>query len=125
MKPGTIWLPAETELPVRVERTIASEKRMLVVFWGIHRIGHYYWIPKDNTLDPPFCCEEVLSPPAQKMQPNSKKTRKSLTLIHMDNVRVHAARATQEKLDVFRFKCTPQPPYSLDITPSDFFFSVG
>jgi hypothetical protein len=39
----------------------------------------------------------------------------------MDNARVHMARTTQEKLDVSRFKRTPQPPYSLDITPSDFF----
>jgi hypothetical protein len=41
MKPGTIWLPADAELPVRVKRTIASSKRMLIVFWGIHGIAHY------------------------------------------------------------------------------------
>jgi hypothetical protein len=43
----------------------------------------------------------------------------------MDNARVHIARATQEKLDVSRFKRMPQPLYSPDIAPSDFFFSVG
>jgi hypothetical protein len=41
MKPGIIWLPADAELPIRVKRTIASENRMLVVFWGIHGIAHY------------------------------------------------------------------------------------
>jgi hypothetical protein len=35
MKPGTVWLPADAELPIHVKRTIASEKRMLMVFWGI------------------------------------------------------------------------------------------
>jgi hypothetical protein len=73
MKPGTIWLQADAELPVRVKRTIASEKRMLIVFWGIHGIAHYCWLPKDSTLDSLFFCEEVLSPLAQKMQPNSKR----------------------------------------------------
>jgi hypothetical protein len=58
------------------------------------------------------------------MQPNSKKTRKPLTLIHVDNGPVHMARATQEKLDVSRFKRSPQP-YSSDIAPSDSFFSIG
>jgi hypothetical protein len=48
-------------------------KRMLIVFWGIHRIAHDCWLPKDSILDSPFFCEEVLSPLAQKMQPNSKK----------------------------------------------------
>jgi hypothetical protein len=55
------------------------------------------------------------------MQPNSKENRKALTLIHRDNTRVHMARTTQEKLDLSRFKRTPQPPDSLDIAPSDFF----
>jgi hypothetical protein len=125
MKPETIWLPADAELPVRVKRTIASKKRMLIIFWRIHGIAHYCWLPKDNILDSPFFCEEVLSPLAEKMQPNSNKTRKLLTLIHMDNAGVHTARATQEKLDVSRFKRTPQPPYNPGIAPSDVFFSVG
>jgi hypothetical protein len=42
MKPGTIWLPADAELPVRVKRTITREKHMLIVFWEIHGIAHYY-----------------------------------------------------------------------------------
>jgi hypothetical protein len=68
----------------------------------------------------------VLSLLAQKVQP-IPKTRKPLTLIHMGNATVHTARRTREKLDVSRFKRTPQPSYSLDIdiAPSDFFFSVG
>jgi hypothetical protein len=53
------------------------------------------------------------------------KARKPLTLTHMDNARVYTARATQEKLDVSRAKCTSQPPDSEEIAPSDFFFSVG
>jgi hypothetical protein len=49
------------------------------------------------------------------------KTHKPLLLIHWDNARVHTARATQERLDVSRFKRTPQLPYSPGIAPSDFF----
>jgi hypothetical protein len=98
---------------------------MLIVVWGIHGIAHDCWLPKDCALDSPFFCEEVLSPLAQKMQTNSRKNRKLLTLIHMDNAKVHTARTTQEKLNVSRLKRTPQPPYGPDITPSDFFFSVS
>jgi transposase len=124
MKPGAIWLPADAELLVRVKKTTASEKRMPIVFWGIHGITHYCRLPKDSTLNSSFFCEEVLSPLAQKMQPNPKK-HKLLTLVHMDNARVHTASPTQEKLDVSRFKRTPQPPYGPDIAPSDFSLSVG
>jgi histone-lysine N-methyltransferase SETMAR len=125
MKPGTIWLPADAELPVRVKRTIASKKRMLIVFWGIHGITHCCRLPKDSTFDSPFFCEVVLSPTRSENPAKSRRTRKRLILIHMDNARVRAAKATQEKLIVSLFKRTPQPRYSPDIAPSDFFFSVG
>jgi hypothetical protein len=69
MKPGTIWLPDDAELPVRVKRTIANEKPMLIVFWGIHGIAHSCWLPKESTSDSSFFSEEVFSPLAQKMQP--------------------------------------------------------
>jgi hypothetical protein len=48
MKPGTIWLPADAELPVCVKRTIASEKLILIISWGIHGIAHYCWPHKDH-----------------------------------------------------------------------------
>jgi hypothetical protein len=75
MKPLTIWLPADAELPVGVKRTSASEKRMLIVFWGIHGIAHYCGLSKDRTLDSPFFCEEMQSPLAPKMQPNFKDSQ--------------------------------------------------
>jgi hypothetical protein len=67
MKPGTVWVPADPELPVRVKRTTASQKRVLIVFWGIHGVAHYFWHSKDSTLDSSFF-EELPSPLAQKMQ---------------------------------------------------------
>jgi hypothetical protein len=61
MKPGTIWLPDDSELPVRVKKGIASKKHMLTVFWGILGIAHCCWPPKDSTLDSPCFCESVES----------------------------------------------------------------
>jgi hypothetical protein len=60
MKPGTIWLPADAELPVHVKRTITGQKRMLIVFLGIHGIAHYCWLPKDSTLDSPSFVKKCL-----------------------------------------------------------------
>jgi hypothetical protein len=100
MRPRTVWLSAETELSVCAKRTIASGKRMLIVFWGVQGIVHCCWFLKDSTLDSTFFCEEILDPIAQKLQPNPKKTRKPLILIDMDNAAVHTVKVTQEKRDV-------------------------
>jgi hypothetical protein len=121
MKQGTIWLPADTELPVRVERTTANEKRILIAFWGIHgivtiagsqKIAHsiHHSFMKKCSVHSLRTCSQI-----------PKQTRKPFTLIHMDNTRVHIARTTQEKLDGSRVKRMLQPPYSPDIAPSYFF----
>jgi hypothetical protein len=48
---------------------------MLIIFWGIHGIAHYCWLPKDSTLNSLFSCEQMLRQFAQKMQPNSKNSQ--------------------------------------------------
>jgi hypothetical protein len=106
MKPSIVWLSAEAELPVRVKRTIASEKCMPMVFLGIQGITYDCWLPEDSILDSIFFCEGVFDPAAQKFQPNPMKNRNPFPLIHMD-ARVHTARVTQDKLDVSRLKRRP------------------
>jgi hypothetical protein len=79
MRSETIWLPADAELPVCVKRTIANENRLLIVFWEIHRIAHYCWLPKDSILDSPFFCEEVLSAESTRSDDADKFQRHSQT----------------------------------------------
>jgi hypothetical protein len=54
---------------------------MLIAFWGIHGIAHDYWLPKDNTLDSSFFCEEVLRPLAQ----NAAKFQKTSQTLGFDS----------------------------------------
>jgi hypothetical protein len=73
MKTGAVGLPADAELPVRAKRTIASEKCMLIVFWGIHGIAHYCWLPKDKILDSAFFVKKFLVPSLRKCSQIPKK----------------------------------------------------
>ena len=41
--------------------------------------------------------------------------------LHLDNSKVHNSILTSQKYNVLGFKRTPQPPYSPDIAPSDFY----
>jgi hypothetical protein len=124
MKPETIWLPADAKPAVRVKKDNCKRKAHADCLLGNSLDRTLLLTPKDSTPESPFFYKEVLGPLAQKMQPNSKK-RKPLNSIHTYNARVHTARESQEKLDVSRFKDTPQPSYSLHTAPSEFFFSVG
>jgi hypothetical protein len=59
----------------------------------------------------------------QKLQTNGSGGHKPWTLMHMDNARVHTAKVVSSVMPDLRLNKTPQPPYSPDICPSDFFLS--
>ena len=48
-------------------------------------------------------------------------SKTSKVRIHMDNAKPHNAKRTLEKLDELHFERLPQPPYSPDVSPNDFF----
>jgi hypothetical protein len=121
VKPGTIWLPANAEPSVRVKRTIASEKCILIIFWGIHWVHTLLLAPKREHSRFAILLRRSAQSARSENAAKFQKAHKLLTLIHMDNAKAHAVRATQDKLDVSRFKRMPQPLYSPDIAPSDFF----
>jgi histone-lysine N-methyltransferase SETMAR len=41
-------------------------------------------------------------------------------LLQHDNAQPHTARSTAATIQDMSFECLPHPPYSLDVTPSDF-----
>jgi transposase len=64
-----------------------------------------------NTLTP---LEEAIFP--QGRAPHQKRL-----VIHLDNYSVHTSQASAEWLEEQGMRRMPQPPYSLDLTPSDFY----
>jgi len=120
-QPGGVWLEADSPLPEVVRRTIDSEKHMLCVFWGIAGIAHHCWLPSGSSFDASFFAEEVLQPVADELDTTNKTRHQRLMLVHFDNAKPHTAKATTERMKQLRMKRTPQPPYSPDIAPSDFF----
>ena len=52
------------------------------------------------------------------------KVTKGVLFLH-DNVPAHRALATQKKLTYLGFQCLDHPPYSPDLTPSDYHLFPG
>jgi len=119
-KPKSVWLASDAALPVRVSQTIGAEKRMLIVFWGVQGIVYKAWLPKNESITASFFCDDVL-PHLAEMFATKGENRRQFTYVHMDNARPHTAKATLEKMKVLKLKRTPQPPYSPDVAPTDFF----
>lgn len=116
-----MWLESD-EYPTKyVKDSIGSEKIMLTVIWnpfGFHIID---FLPEGTSFNSSYFIEHILTPlESKKCQIWNQSHNRKLHL-HLDNSRIHNSKISLKKTIEFGFKRTPQPPYSPDIAPSDFF----
>jgi hypothetical protein len=114
----TYWAAA-SEPPREVpKRTISTAKVMFVVFWGVNNTPVQTFVEKGKTVTAKLFNEMVIS----KLDEWNDTLSVSETLVvHWDNAAPHRAQIIQQKIHDSGFKKMPQPPYSPDIVPSDFF----
>jgi histone-lysine N-methyltransferase SETMAR len=107
------------EPPLTIPKiTIETSKLMVVVFWGVEGTPVLSFLPWGETMNAIRFCEIVVKPLAELAE---KLPPEEVMKIHWDNASPHRARDTREFLTKSRLQLIPQPPYSPDLSPSDFF----
>ena len=116
----TQWLPPEEKPSKRVKKTIGSEKFMLSIFWNPHSFFIVKVLPSDATFNGDYFINEILDPLHEMMASESEEPQRKI-IVHYDNARPHTSRKVFEYLESHNMEKAPQPPFSPDIAPSDFF----
>jgi hypothetical protein len=75
-------------------------------------------VAKDNAQ---FFTETVLPSIEKKLAEYHPKLRTTATHLHIDNAKACTSEMSIEKIEGLGFILVPQPPYSPDLTPCDFF----
>lgn len=114
------WLPPEETPAVRERKTIQSKKYMLTVFWNPNGFALIKVLPDDMTFNAGYFINEILKELYEKTSTIPNKGDRKVTL-HFDNARPHTARKVTQFMEEHHMKKAPQPAYSPDIAPSDFF----
>jgi hypothetical protein len=63
-----------------------------------------------------------MDPLLARVFPVGRKSYAVRLSVHLDNCRVHSSNASQQFFDGNSLVAIPHPPYSPDLTPSDFWF---
>ena len=115
-----MWCLSADEVPTRVKPTIATPKTMLTVFLSVRGAIFTDWLPSGAKFNSTYFCEYILGPLSQILhsQHNPDAAR---PIVHFDNATPHRSTATEAFFERCRFRHAPQPPYSPDISPCDFF----
>lgn len=116
------WLDKD-ESPKHMPKPNLHQKKILLsVWWSISGVIHYHFLKPGETITAERYCREldVVHKKLCETQP-SLINRKGPILLH-DNARPHSAQLTVQKLNRLGYEILPHPPYSPDISPTDYHF---
>jgi histone-lysine N-methyltransferase SETMAR len=117
----SIWAESRDEVPVRIKQTIDAEKCLISILWSVKGIHSLIDIPKGESYNSVFFCNAVV--PSLVANICSDQRRRSLKgfYVHLDNARPHNSHQSNDCLQSTKAQRMPQPAYSPDLAPSDFF----
>jgi hypothetical protein len=78
-------------------------------------------LSNDTKMNSAYFVTNILTPLEQAIFPRGRVSQQKRLVIHLNNCSVHTSRASRDWLEEDDMRRMPQPLYSLDLTPSDFY----
>lgn len=114
------WLDKSEASRTHAKANIYSSKIMVTVWWSSEGIIHYSFLEPGKTITAESYCRElqIMHEKLCVKQPSLVNRHKPI-LLH-DNARPHVAKITVAKLKDLGYEVLAHPPYSPDLSPTDF-----
>jgi len=112
------WRHSGSRRPKEFRVQKSAGKVLASIFWDQDGILLIDYFPKGQTINVKYYSSLLVQLDVLKEKCRGKVT-KGVLFLH-DNATVHRALATQKKLPYLGFQCLDHPPYSPDLTPSDY-----
>jgi len=114
------WVKKGTSPRIAPKPDLHPTKTLVTVWWNYKGIIHVDYLPPRQTIKADMYCAEIDAVQAklQETEP-ALVNRKGVILLH-DNARPHTAKKTWEKISQLGWEVLPHPPYSPDISPTDY-----
>lgn len=115
------WLsPGQIPVPV-AKAGLHPMKVLLSVFWDCKGVIHFELLEMGQTINSDVYCKILDRLRDALIVKRPALINRNKIIFHHDGARPHTAKVTQQKLKDFQWEIMPQPPYSPDIAPSDFY----
>ncbi|XP_020141355.2 histone-lysine N-methyltransferase SETMAR-like [Microcebus murinus] len=116
------WLDQEAAPKHFSKPDLHQKKVMVTVWWSAAGLIHYSFLNPDEAITSEKYVQQIdeMHQKLQRLQP-VLVNRKGPILLH-DNARPHVAQPTLQKLNELGYEVLPHPPYSPDLSPTDYHF---
>lgn len=113
------WHTKSSPRPKKARMSKSRIKTMLIVFFDVRGIVHFEFVPQGETVNSAFYLEVL-----KRLKRRVARVRadiKDAIKLHHDNAPSHTAFIVANYLVRSNTPVVPQPPYSPDLAPCDFF----
>jgi histone-lysine N-methyltransferase SETMAR len=116
-----MWVQDGEHVPANVERMISSKKTMLSAYFSRTGFVSIEFLPQGPKYNSQFVTETILPSLVARLSVRRLKLKATAANFHLNNAKPHNPRLSIEKLEEYGLISVPQPPYSPDLAPCDFF----
>ncbi len=114
------WLRQGEACPQKPRRELSTAKVMLVAFFDCHGMVYHEYLQRPQTMNQIAYQALFRRFHDAFLRRRPRGTVHGRWFIHMDNAPPHNATNTLNLMQALGWTCLPQPPYSLDLVPCDF-----
>jgi histone-lysine N-methyltransferase SETMAR len=115
------WARTRSEAGSRSRQKPTKEKTLVVVFWSFSGFFLVRALPSGSTFTSEYFVTSLLPDIESEISKTRPSLRLARTKLHWDNARPHTSSTTRYALDSKGVILLQTPPYSPDLSPSDFF----
>lgn len=115
------WIPrGETPEP-EAKGELHPKRQMLSVFWDFQGVIYFELLSPGTSVTADLYCKQLhkLRTALLNKRPGRGIECGKVRLL-VDNAKPHTAKVTRQTLEKFRWEVIPHPPYSPDLSPSDY-----
>ncbi|KAF2358639.1 Transposase type 1 [Trinorchestia longiramus] len=114
------WLDRD-EPPKHFPKPMLHQKKIMVTgWWSAIGVIHYSFLGVNETINAERYCNDLAVMHARLSEKRPALVNRRGPILLHDNARPHVARRTVQKLTELGYETLPHPPYSPDISPTDY-----
>ncbi|GFT35253.1 histone-lysine N-methyltransferase SETMAR [Nephila pilipes] len=116
------WLDKDEPPKHCPKRDIHQKKLMVTVWWSGSAVIHHSFMEPGQSITADVYCYQLDEMMRNLAIKQPKLVNRMTPILLHDNARLHATRMTVSKLQELKLETLRHPPFSPDLTPTDYYF---